>query len=55
MAPRRHCRTKRSRDNAGAQSTYRRLGMADSGYAVYETDWTKHETNKPILPNTRHT
>jgi len=33
------------RDNAGAQSAYRRLGMADSGYLVYEADWSVH---KPI-------
>jgi GNAT superfamily N-acetyltransferase len=28
------------RDNAGAQSAYRRLGMTDSDYLVYETDWS---------------
>jgi ribosomal protein S18 acetylase RimI-like enzyme len=31
------------RDNARAQEVYRRLGMTDSGYAVYETDWTKDD------------
>jgi ribosomal protein S18 acetylase RimI-like enzyme len=28
------------RDNRRAQDVYRRLGMADSGYAVYEVDWS---------------
>jgi GNAT superfamily N-acetyltransferase len=28
------------RDNVGAQSAYRRLGMTDSGYLVYEADWS---------------
>ncbi len=32
------------RDNARAQEVYRRLGMVDSGYAVYETDWSKQST-----------
>jgi ribosomal protein S18 acetylase RimI-like enzyme len=27
-------------DNAGAQAAYRRLGMTDSGYLVYEADWS---------------
>jgi GNAT superfamily N-acetyltransferase len=29
------------RENTRAQEVYRRLGMTDSGYAVFETDWTK--------------
>jgi ribosomal protein S18 acetylase RimI-like enzyme len=29
------------RDNAQAQEVYRRLGMGDSGYAVFEVDWSK--------------
>jgi GNAT superfamily N-acetyltransferase len=29
------------RDNTRAQEVYRRLGMSDSGYAVFEADWTK--------------
>ncbi len=28
------------RDNARAQEVYRRMGMADSGYAVFEVDWS---------------
>jgi len=28
------------RENGGAQAAYRRLGMSDSGYLVYETDWS---------------
>jgi GNAT superfamily N-acetyltransferase len=28
------------RDNVGAQAAYQRLGMTDSGYLVYETDWS---------------
>src|SRR3954468_9724827 len=28
------------RDNTGAQTAYRRLGMTDAGYLVYETDWS---------------
>jgi ribosomal protein S18 acetylase RimI-like enzyme len=28
------------RENAGAQAAYRRLGMTDSGYLVYEADWS---------------
>lgn len=29
------------RENKSAQEVYRRLGMADAGYAVFETDWSK--------------
>jgi GNAT superfamily N-acetyltransferase len=29
------------RDNANAQEVYRRLGMQNAGYFVFETDWTK--------------
>jgi ribosomal protein S18 acetylase RimI-like enzyme len=29
------------RENTRAQEVYRRLGMSDSGYAVFEADWTK--------------
>ena len=29
-----------ARDNARAQEVYRRLGMVDSGYAVFEVDWS---------------
>jgi GNAT superfamily N-acetyltransferase len=28
------------RENTGAQAAYRRLGMTDSGYLVYEADWS---------------
>jgi ribosomal protein S18 acetylase RimI-like enzyme len=28
------------RENANAQEVYRRLGMGDAGYAVYEVDWS---------------
>jgi ribosomal protein S18 acetylase RimI-like enzyme len=28
------------RENVGAQAAYRRLGMTDSGYLVYEADWS---------------
>ena len=28
------------RQNTPAQQVYRRLGMADGGYAVFETDWS---------------
>jgi ribosomal protein S18 acetylase RimI-like enzyme len=28
------------RDNTRAQEVYRRMGMADSGYAVFEVDWS---------------
>jgi GNAT superfamily N-acetyltransferase len=29
------------RENARAQDVYRKLGMADAGYAVFEADWSK--------------
>ena len=29
------------RENAAAQEVYRRLGMGDAGYLVYEADWSK--------------
>jgi len=29
------------RENAAAQAVYRRLGMCDTGYLVYEVDWSK--------------
>jgi ribosomal protein S18 acetylase RimI-like enzyme len=29
------------RENAAAQEVYRRLGMCDAGYLVYEVDWSK--------------
>jgi len=29
------------RDNANAQEVYRRLGMENAGYFVFETDWSK--------------
>jgi ribosomal protein S18 acetylase RimI-like enzyme len=29
------------RENARAQEVYRKLGMADAGYAVFEADWSK--------------
>lgn len=29
------------RENVGAQGAYRRLGMGDAGYVVFEVDWTK--------------
>ena len=29
------------RENAAAQEVYRRLGMCDTGYLVYEVDWTR--------------
>jgi ribosomal protein S18 acetylase RimI-like enzyme len=29
------------RENRSAQEVYRRLGMADAGYAVFEMDWSK--------------
>ena len=29
------------RDNARAQDVYRKLGMVDAGYAVFEADWSK--------------
>jgi GNAT superfamily N-acetyltransferase len=29
------------RDNAAAREVYRRLGMGDTGYLVFEVDWTK--------------
>jgi ribosomal protein S18 acetylase RimI-like enzyme len=28
------------RENVGAQAAYRRLGMGDAGYLVYEVDWS---------------
>jgi ribosomal protein S18 acetylase RimI-like enzyme len=31
------------RENVGAQAAYRRLGMGDAGYFVFEVDWTKGE------------
>jgi ribosomal protein S18 acetylase RimI-like enzyme len=31
------------RENVGAQGAYRRLGMGDAGYLVFEVDWTKGE------------
>ena len=29
------------KDNAAAQEVYRRLGMSDAGYLVYEVDWRR--------------
>ena len=40
------------RDNAGAQAAYRRLGMADAGYLVYETDWSVKRDATPPVENT---
>jgi ribosomal protein S18 acetylase RimI-like enzyme len=31
------------RDNANAQEVYRRLGMENAGYFVFETDWSKKD------------
>jgi ribosomal protein S18 acetylase RimI-like enzyme len=28
------------KENTRAQEVYRRLGMGDSGYVVFETDWS---------------
>jgi ribosomal protein S18 acetylase RimI-like enzyme len=33
------------RDNTVAQAAYRRLGMTDAGYLVYETDWSTPPRN----------
>src|SRR6476620_10385211 len=29
------------KENAAAQAVYRRLGMGDAGYVVFETDWSR--------------
>jgi GNAT superfamily N-acetyltransferase len=34
------------RDNANAQEVYRRLGMENAGYFVFETDWTRGDEDE---------
>jgi GNAT superfamily N-acetyltransferase len=35
------------RDNAVAQEVYRQLGMARSGYLIYEVDWSRERPRQP--------
>jgi GNAT superfamily N-acetyltransferase len=39
------------RENLGAQEVYRRMGMADAGYAVFETDWSAEQNETTDFPD----